>query len=131
MIFSCHRTTHTQLIPNRRIQFTAGCVVGRNNQSPFRGFRISASNSPDALFPTGNFLDASLLPELDDRGRALASGQHFDGGFERRVFLTYDLIQLCSSHSGLLQLLEWTASLDTLMLSCIADQEHAIIRTET
>ena len=65
-----------------------------------------------------------------ERGRDLAIGQHFDSGFERRVFLPDDLVELCGSHSSLLQLLKWAARFNALMLAHIADQQHAVIGTE-
>ena len=60
-------------------------------------------------------------------GGDLALGQQLDGGFERRVFLADDLIELGRAHSGLLQLLEGAACFDALMLARVADQEHAVV----
>ena len=61
----------------------------------------------------------------------MAFGQQFDGGFQRRVFLANDLIELGGAHSGLLQLLERTACFDALVLARVADQEHAVVGAET
>ena len=61
----------------------------------------------------------------------LAAGQQFDGGFQRRVFLPNDLVELGGAHSGFLQLLEWAACFDALVLTCVADQEHAVVGAKT
>ena len=56
---------------------------------------------------------------------------NLDGGFQRRVFLANDLVELGGAHSGLLQLLEGAARFDALMLAGVADQEHAVVGAET
>ena len=61
----------------------------------------------------------------------MACGQQFDGGFQSRVFLTHDLIELGSAHPGFLQLLERAPRFDSLMLADIADQKHAVIGAES
>ena len=79
----------------------------------------------------GNLLDAALLLERFKGGGDLASGKQLDRGLQRRVFLANDLIELGGAHSGLLQLLEWTACFDALMLAGVADQEHAVVGAKT
>ena len=79
----------------------------------------------------GNLLHAALLLERFKGGGDLAFGQQFDSGFQRRVFLANDLVELGRAHSGLLQLLEWAACFDALMLARVADQEHAVVGAET
>jgi hypothetical protein len=45
--------------------------------------------------------------------------------------LPNDLIKLGRAHSGLLQLLEWAACFDSLMLASVADQEYTVVAAET
>ena len=78
----------------------------------------------------GNFPHPALLLECVERSGDLARRQQFDGGFQRRVFLANDLIELGGAHSGFLQLLERAARFDALMLAGVADQEHAVIGTK-
>ena len=61
----------------------------------------------------------------------MAFGQHLDSGFQLRVFLPNDLVELGGAHSGLLQLLEWAACFDSLMLAGVADQEYTVVRVKT
>ena len=70
-----------------------------------------------------------MLEHLKGRG-GLSLGKKFDGGFESRVFLADNLIQLGGPHSGLLQLLEWPPGFDALVLARVADQEHAVVGAE-
>ena len=78
----------------------------------------------------GNFLHTALLLECVERSGDLARGQQFDGGFQSRVLLANDLIELGRAHSGFLQLLEGAARFDALMLADIADQKHAVMGTK-
>ena len=43
-------------------------------------------------------------------------------------FWRTNLIEFCCAHPGLLQLLKGTARFDSLMLTGVADQEHAVLR---
>ena len=70
-----------------------------------------------------------MLEHLKGCGR-LSLGKKLNGGFESRVFLADNLIQLCRPHSGLLQLFEWPSGFDALVLAGVADQEYAIVGTE-
>ena len=78
----------------------------------------------------GNFLHPALLLECVERSGDLARRQHFHGGFQSRVLLANDLIELGRVHSGFLQLLERAARFDALMLADVADQKHAVIGTK-
>ena len=119
-----------QLLANGDVQFAAGSIVGRDDQSVFGRLDVAFGDGADALFAVGNFLHAALLLERVERGGDLARCQHFDGGFQRRVFLANDLVELGRAHSGFLQLLERAARFDALMLASVADQKHAVIGAE-
>ena len=79
---------------------------------------------------SGISLHAAVLLKRFKGSGDLACGQQFDGGFKSRVFLPHDFIELGSAHPSLLQLLEWTARFDALMLPGVADEEHPIAGTE-
>ncbi len=53
--------------------------------------------------------------------------KQLDGGFESRIALADDFVEFCGAHPSLLQLLEGTSGLDSLVLSRVANKEHAII----
>ena len=72
----------------------------------------------------------ALLSERVERSGDLARGQQFDGGFQSRVFLTHDFIELGRAHPGFLQLLERAARFDSLMLADVADEKHVVIGTK-
>src|SRR5579883_121146 len=120
----------SQLLPNGEVQIAPGGIVGRNNQRIFRRSGIHPSNGLNTLLPVRDFLNASLISECDKSGGTPAMRQQFNGGLERRVFLPDNLVQLCRAHSRLLQLLERTARFHSLVLARIADQEHAVLKSE-
>jgi hypothetical protein len=43
---------------------------------------------------------------------------------------SHDLVKLCRAHPSLYQLLERLAGLDALVLTCVADQQNSILRTD-
>ena len=53
-----------------------------------------------------------------------------DGTKQLRVLLTDDRIELRSTHSGLLHLLEGFAGIYALMLPCITDKQHPVLRPD-
>ena len=57
----------------------------------------------------------------------LIPGEMFDGFEQFGVFLPHDLVELGSSHSGVLQLLEGFSRVYGLMLACVADKQNAIM----
>ena len=127
MVFRGKCSVGLQFLPHGDVQLAAGSIVRRNDQSLLGRFDVALGDSADALFCVGNFLHAALLLERVERGGDLTCGQQFDGGFECRVLLANDLIELGRAHSGLLQLLEWAARFDALMLADIADQKHSVL----
>ena len=102
MIFRGKSPGGLQLLANGCIQFATGSVVGRDDQSVLGRLDIAFGDGADALFAVGDFPHAALLTECVERGGDLARRQHFDGGFQRRVFLADDLVELGGTHSGLL-----------------------------
>ena len=74
--------------------------------------------------------DAALPLERFERGGNVTSGKLLDGRFQSRVFLADNLVELGRAHPGFLQLLEWTASLDALMLANVADEQYPVLRSE-
>ena len=60
----------------------------------------------------------------------IAFRERLHSGFECRIFLTHDFVEMRGAHSCLLQLLEWPASLDALVLARVTDQKNAVLRPE-
>jgi hypothetical protein len=61
----------------------------------------------------------------------IAFSKRLHGGFECWTFLTNNFVEMRSPHSCLLQLLEWPASLNALVLACIANQKHSLLRPKS
>jgi hypothetical protein len=82
------------------------------------------------LWNSDNFLDTSLLLQNIERGRDLTCSKQFDSRLQYLVLSPHDLIEFRCPHSGLLHLFERSACLDALMLACIPDQQHTVLRSE-
>src|SRR5208283_2822776 len=79
-----------------------------------------------ALFSVGDFPHVALLAERVERCGDIALGQQLNGGLQSRVFLTHNLIELGGAHPGFLELLEWAAGLDSLMLADVTDEKYVV-----
>src|SRR5271170_4573884 len=84
-------------------------------------------HSTNAFFTLRNLPNSILLAKQIESGRRLSLRKQLDGGFERGILLTNNFVQLCRSHSGLLQLLEGPSGFDALMLADVANEEHTVI----
>ena len=120
-----------QFLTDGDIQLAAGGIVGRDNQGLCQATRRSFWQWRGCALRVGNLLTRPCCWSDSSAAETLAFGQQFDGGFQRRVFLADDLIELGGTHPGLLQLLEWPARFDALVLARVADQEHAVVGAET
>jgi hypothetical protein len=58
-------------------------------------------------------------------------GKLFHGSLQLRISLADDLVKFRGIHSGLLQLLERTASFDRLVLACISYKDDTILWAKT
>jgi hypothetical protein len=54
-------------------------------------------------------------------GSHIAFRERLHSGFQRLVFLTHDFVEMRGAHSSLLQLFEWPAGFDALVLARVAD----------
>ena len=130
MVIVAEPAIGSQFLPDGEVQFAPGSIVWRDDECVLRRSGIHSSNGADSFLPVRDFLNAPLLPEFDQRRSAPASRQQLDRRFEGRVFLANDLVELRGAHPGFLQLLKWTACLDTLMLARVPDQQYAILGAE-
>ena len=130
MIFRGQRSIRLQLLAHRNVQLAPRSIVRRNDQRAFGRFDVAPGNFADAFAGVGDFPNSSLFVKRIKRGGDIALCERFHGGFECRIFLPHNFIEVRSAHSCLLQLLEGAASFDALMLPCVADQKHAVLRPE-
>src|ERR1700722_20755419 len=130
MIFGVKTSSRFQLLADSHIQLAAGSIVRGDDESVPGGFDVTLGDRTNALFCIGNFLHTALLLEYVERGRDLACCQHLDDRFQNWVSLPNDVVQLRSPHSGFLKLLKGAARFDALMLTNIADQQHAVLGTK-
>src|SRR5208283_5885995 len=84
----------------------------------------------ESFFAISDLLHPPLAVQTFDGGVNLATGELSDSFFERRVFLTHDLVQMGGSHSGLLQLVVGPSGPDGFMLSHVTHEQHAILLAE-
>src|SRR5579884_1571498 len=108
-----------QLGANSLIDLAARGIVGGNNQCACWCVRIASSNLSDAFLFVGNLADTALLVEESKACFGVSLGEIFDSLPQLRILLANDLVQVCRSHSSLLELLEGFTRLDGLMLARI------------
>ena len=84
----------------------------------------------DAFAGVGDFSNPALLVERLKSARDIAFRKRLHSGFEGRIFLSHNFVEMRRPHSRLLQLLEWSTSFDALVLAGVADQKHAVLRPE-
>src|SRR5271170_912002 len=79
-----------------------------------------------SLLWVAEFMHPPLVIEAGDRFNHLAARQLLDYFLQQRIFLPDDLIEVGRLHTRLLQLLEWLSGFDALMLTRVADEDHAV-----
>jgi hypothetical protein len=85
----------------------------------------------EALFTSRDFVDAPLRVELLNGGPNIALRQSLDDGPQRGILLPDDLVETGRVDAGLLELVIRSASIDSLMLPYVPDEEHAVLGPET
>lgn len=71
------------------------------------------------------------MVELFNGTSYITTCQLLDDRLQARIFLADDLVEACGGHASLLELVIRTASIHRFMLAHVADQQHAILRSET
>src|SRR5664279_5913866 len=85
----------------------------------------------ESFFPVRDLLHTPLAIQILDGRVNLAPGELLYSFFERRVLLAHDLVQMCGSHPGLLQLVVGPSGPDGFMLSHVTHEQNAILRAES
>ena len=116
---------------NARIDLHAGLVVRRDDQRRGRVAHVLGRDRAQAIVAIDHLVNAPLRVELPDRRAHLAPRELLHDGLQRRVVLPHDRVEACGLDAGLLQLLVRPTSFDTVMLSRVAHEQHAVVRLET
>src|SRR5271165_4818717 len=85
----------------------------------------------ESFFAVRDLLHPPLAVQILNSRVNLATGELLHSFFERRVFLAHDLVQMCSPHSGLLQLVVGPSGPDGFMLSHVTHEQNAILLAES
>src|SRR5271165_2006828 len=85
----------------------------------------------ESIFAVRDLLHPALTVQILDGCVNLATGELLHSFFERRVLLAHDLVQMCGSHSGLLQLAVGPSGPDGFVLSHITHEENTILPAES
>jgi hypothetical protein len=112
------------------IDLASGVMIRCHDQRPIRLSDVGVGDRCETVGAADDFVDASLMVQLLNRGVNLAAREVFDDLFEGRVLLSDDVIQSNGFDAGVLQLLIRPAGFDGLMLAGIADDEDAIVRAQ-
>ena len=108
------------------VDLRPGLIVRRHDQRAVWLLEILAGDCGESVFAVGNLVDAALRVQRLDRWSDLATRQLFDHRLQGRVFLAHDVLEPGRRHARLLELLIRSPGLDGLVLTHIADQEHAV-----
>ena len=85
----------------------------------------------ESFFAVRDLLHPALAVQIFYGCVNLATGELLHSFFERRVLLAHDLVQMCGSHSGLLQLVVGPSGPDGFVLSHVTHEQHAILLAES
>src|SRR5271157_5895600 len=88
-------------------------------------------NCLESFFAASDLLHPPLAVQILDGRINLATGELLDSFFERRVLLAHDLVQMCGSHSGLLQLVVGPSGPDGFMLSHVTHEQNSVLFAES
>src|SRR5271165_6364727 len=85
----------------------------------------------ESFFTVRDLLHPTLAVQILDGRVNLATGELLHSFSERRVLLAHDLIQMCSSHSGLLQLVVGPSGPHAFVLSHVTHEKNAVLLPES
>src|ERR1039458_280811 len=85
----------------------------------------------ETFFAVRDLLHPALAVQILDSRIDLATGELLHSFFERRVLLAHDLVPMCGSPPGLLQLVIGPSGADGFVLSDITHEQNAILRAES
>src|SRR5664280_676596 len=85
----------------------------------------------ESFFAVRDLLHTPLAIQILDGRINLATSELLDSFFERRVLLAHDLVQMCGSHSGLLQLVVGPSGPDGFVLSHITHKQNSVLFAES
>src|SRR5271166_3005781 len=88
-------------------------------------------NCLESFFAVRDLLHPALAVQIFDGCVHLATGELLHSLFERRVLLAHDLVQMCGSHSGLLQLVVGPSGPDGFVLSHVAHKQNSVLFAES
>ena len=92
---------------------------------------ILLRNGLESLFAVRDLLHSALAVEIFYGSVNFATGKLLHDLLECRVLLANDFVQVCGSHSGLLQLVIGASGLDGFMLTHVAYEQHAVFGAES
>src|SRR5271169_3965447 len=84
-----------------------------------------------SLFAVRDLLHSALAIEVFYGSVNFATGKLFHDFLERRILLANDFVEVCGSHSGLLQLVVRPSGLDGFMLTHVTYEQHAVFGAES
>src|SRR5271166_1542730 len=93
--------------------------------------RILLRDGLESFFAVRDLLHPALAIQILDGRVNLATGELLYSFFERRVLLAHDLVQMCGSHSGLLQLVVGPSGPDGFVLSHVTHEQNAVLLAES
>ena len=105
-------------------------IVGRHDQRTIGLPEILAGDRGQPFLAVGDFMHAPLRVKLVDRAADISGREPLHDGTERRIPLAHNDLEPGGLHPGLLQLLVGTAGVDALMLTHVADEQHAVAGRE-
>src|SRR5271165_333905 len=85
----------------------------------------------ETFFAVRDLLHPPLAVQILDGRMNLATGELLHSFFERRVLLAHDLVQMCGSHPGLLQLVIGPSGRDGFVLPDITHEQNSVLRAES
>src|SRR5271165_4828880 len=85
----------------------------------------------ESIFAVRDLLHPALTVQILDGCVNLATCELLHSFFERRVLLAHDLVQMCGSHPGLLQLAVGPSGPDGFMLSHVTHEQNSVLFAES
>src|SRR5271167_3842123 len=85
----------------------------------------------ESFFAVRDLLHTPVAIQILDGRVHLATGELLHSFFKRWVLLAHDLVQMCGSHSGLLQLVVGPSGPDGFVLSHITHEQNTILPAES
>src|SRR5262249_1951545 len=108
----------------------AARVIGGDHQARFRVLQIFVGYSLKTFFRVGDGVHTTLLHQLIHGVSRLPLDHGLDGVSEPRISLPHALIEATGAHPAFLHLSKGPARVDRLVLTDVADQKDAVLRSE-